>query len=152
MTISGRSFAVPALSLLLLILGAFGWGVFRKIQLDDTSSQFAIDVLQTTLETNSAESLISNAHDEWLSQMSAEEIDNYLATSLSGLGSLRALVSITGESSTPMVSIPGSSIDAHYIIDLQMEAAEAEAILDLRYENGSWRITAFGFESEVLMQ
>ena len=152
MTISGRSFAVFALSLLLLILGAFGWGVFRKIQLDDTSSQFAIDVLQTALETKSAESLISNAHDEWLSYMPAQEIDNYLATNLAGLGSLRAFISITGESSTPMVSMPGSSVDAHYVIELQMEAAEAEAILDLRYGNGGWRITAFDFESEVLMQ
>ena len=135
-----------------VILSLFAWGVYRKIQLDSGSSEFAISTLQPILVAGDSELLKSRAHTELLDAMAIDDLDYYLEVNLRLLGALQSIVSITGETDTPMISLPGSIVSANYIIEFEMENAPGQAILDLRYEDSRWLVTNFDFESQALMQ
>ena len=138
MAVSRSRATALILSLLFVVLGAFGWGVLRKIQLDNSSSELAVALLRDTLSSGSATALINYAHPEWLQLMPTDSISSYLENSVRRLGSLQSMSTITGESDTPLIPLPGSPIPATYAIELEMGSTPVSAELDMRYEDGQW--------------
>lgn len=140
------------IGLLFVTLAIFTWGAFRKIQLDDTSSETAIQLLETSLSSRTADSLIAAAHPDWLATMPAESIRSYLEYAINRLGNLEAMNSITGESTAGMLPVPGESLEASYVINLQMGDTTFDANLDLRQENGEWLISNLMLNAPMLME
>lgn len=152
MAVSRSRATALILSLLFVVLGAFGWGVLRKIQLDNSSSELAVALLRDTLSSGSAAELVSYAHPEWLQLMPASSISSYLENSVRSLGALQSMSTITGESTTPLIPLPGSPIPATYAIELEMGSSPVSAELDMRYEDGQWWLMNVVLNTPRLME
>ena len=141
-----------AIGLAFLILGAFAWGTLRKIQLDNGSSDLAIQLLQTSLTAGSAETLIDHAHPELLAFMPAQSFNAYIGAAVRNLGSLQEMSSISGASSAGMLALPNQTINASYVIELQLGETPVSAVMDLRYEDSQWWLLNLLLDTPQLMQ
>ncbi len=152
MSVSRSRFIPVVLGLLFLILGVFAWSAYRKIQLDDSSSDLIIQVLQSTLSSGSAEPVTSMAHPDWLSLMSAQSIASYIEASHLRLGPLQSMSSISGEAEVAIISLPGTAVDANYSIELQMGTNPVTVVAEMRYEDGQWWLLNLVLNSPFLME
>lgn len=152
MSVSRSRFITATLGLLFLVLSVFAWSAYRKIQLDGSSSELIIELMQSTLTSGSAESLISMAHPEWLALMPAQSITGYIESSHRSLGPLQSMSAITGESDVGIVSLPGSVVNANYAIDLQMGTNPVTVNAAMRFENGKWWLLDLVLDSALLME
>ncbi|MCG8414054.1 MAG: hypothetical protein MI746_07530 [Pseudomonadales bacterium] len=147
-----RSRSLPVvLGLLFLILGVFAWSAYRKTQLDNSSSDLIVEVLQSTLSSGSAEPVVSMAHSDWLSLMSAQSITGYIESSYRRLGPLQSMSSITGEADVGIISLPATAVNADYSIELQMGTNPVTAQAEMRYQDGQWWLTNLVLDSPLLM-
>jgi hypothetical protein len=140
------------IGLLFLVLAVFSWGALRKYQLDESSRETTVRLLEHALSNSSAEELVNHAHAQWLQSMPAESIRSYLNFAFDRLGPLQAMTSITGESTAGMLPDPGETVDASYIVTVVMGEAAFETEVDLRYENGQWLITNLFLNTPALME
>ncbi len=148
-----RSLVLPMMiGVLFLALALFAWGALRKIQLDNGSQETAITLLQTSFSNGSAEPILAAAHPDWLQTMPANSIRTYLLASMETLGPLQAMTSITGTSTAGVLPLPGQTIDAHYVVSMEMGSTAFETSIDLRYGDGEWLITNLMLNAEVLME
>lgn len=138
--------------LLFLVLAVFSWGALRKYQLDESSRETTVRLLEHALSNSTPDELIEQAHTEWLQTMPAESIRSYLNFAFDRLGPLQAMTSITGESTAGMLPNPGETVDARYTVNVVMGESSFETEVDLRYENGQWLITALVLNAPALME
>lgn len=148
-----RSIAIAALlATLFVVLAILSWGVVRKMQLDNGSQESAIALLERSFTNGTAEPLVAAAHPEWLQSMSASAIANYLQTSMEILGPLQAMTSITGTSTAGIVPVPGETVNANYVVNMEMGTTAFETTIDLRYSDGVWLVTNLVLNADALME
>lgn len=140
------------IGLLFLVLAVFSWGALRKYQLDESSREITVQLLEQALSTSSADELVNQAHAQWLQSMPAESIRSYLNFAFDRLGPLQAMTSITGESTAGMLPDPGETVDASYTVNVVMGDVAFDTQVDLRHENGQWLITNLVLNAPALME
>ena len=96
--------------------------------------------------------IIAAAHPEWLQAMPASSIRSYLETSMAVLGPLQAMTSITGTSTAGILPLPDETIEASYVVNVELGTTSFETNIDLRHNEGEWLITNLVLNADVLME
>ncbi|MFM1896004.1 MAG: hypothetical protein RLZZ385_1078 [Pseudomonadota bacterium] len=129
-----------AVSLLLV------WGILFKLEQDRASRELALAVVEATMGQWQADPLLAVAHPDLRGQMSDDDWQTYVE-SLSVLGPLQAMETISGAARVPLLPFLTSELTAEYRIDMRFAYAPAWATLSLRRETDAWWITDFTVRS-----
>ncbi|MEX0617820.1 MAG: hypothetical protein WDZ76_04285 [Pseudohongiellaceae bacterium] len=133
---------IISLLVLALVSLALAGGIGRKIHLDRSSHQMALEITESLFRERTLESLFRNGHSTLLQSTSEKQWQRYLDL-LGRLGSLDYIHSITGRTTVPLLPDRGREILAGYDIDVQFSNSAADIAIDLIYERGSWKVASY---------
>lgn len=150
MTRSIPSTLAVVAALLLALVAYLVWGILHRQQLDAQSSAVAIRVTEAVLERGDATTLIANAHPDLLEEMTAANLQAYLASVPARLGPLQAITAISGSSDFALLN-PGQTPAADYELQARFQRSEARIHLRLRRVDARWLISAFRVEAAALL-
>jgi|GEM_PF-6006179 len=142
------------LTVLVLILFttllSMGWVFWQQRTLNASGSDVAVNITQESLRTLSASAMLDIAHPQLLSEMTAEDLRDYLILVSSRLGALQTMVDIRGGITTTPLPVPGRAIDASFEIGLEFAASSAVAEIDLQHIEGQWKLVRFRIAAQRL--
>lgn len=143
---------LPGLIILLLVVAAaLAFSLWQQQNLEQRSSDIALQTVEEVLSTALADRLIERAHPRLLASLSAASLQRYIESIPARLGPLQVLSAIRGSVDRPPLSFTGNGSSASYSIDLEFtNEPAARAIVELEYNGASWQISAFRVESELL--
>ena len=149
--VNSRSRLVAAGFLILFIaVVVFGYSALQKIRLDESGSDFAINIAQQVYSSGTIEPMVAAAHPELTRRMTSPQWQSMLDSQLRTLGAMTAMTEIRGEAAVPMVTYPGQLISASYEIDIQFDSSLNTLFIELTRESSNWRITAFRLDAPLL--
>ena len=118
------------LLVLLLVIGALlSWGIAFKAQQDRDSRELSLRVTEAVFRHWQAQPLLEASHPSLRSQMTDAQWENQVI-SMSVLGPLQEIESITGTSNMPLLPFLAEQLTYRYQIGLQF--IYAPAVVDLR--------------------
>lgn len=129
-----------------LILGT---GVVRKLRLDDSSQEFALDITPRIL-TEGAEVQLTHSHSTFLQEQADAAVSKYLYVVTRVLGELTLLESVTGGANVPLLIFSDMAPTANYEIDVLFSGGPAKVNIELIYEMEKWLILGFEVESDMI--
>ena len=129
---------VGIIALAFVVLAAFAWGAVRKVQLDNSSSDFAVALLQESFSSGTGENLVASIHPTTGDSFPAELLSSQIQAALDIVGPFQSMNTISGESNSALIPLPGLEVKASYVIDLQLGETAVSAILDLQFIDAQW--------------
>lgn len=145
-----RSPLVIALIVISLLLFLFATGVWRQYSMNSAARSVTLRVVEDTLSSSSAQTLIEYAHPDLLASVPNESLNSYIASLPRTLGNLQALTTLTGGAEVALLPTSDSENVAQFRVGLEFEAGNAEAQVDLAQVDGQWRVTAYTVYSPLL--
>lgn len=146
-----RPVLIAGLILILLVaVASLGWGLFRKPQLDSSSSELAVTLTEAILSSGSTEQLLANAHPTLTQDTPIESFQALISVASFRLGAWNSLDTISGAATLPLLPFLGRAPTASYEIGLSYAVAPAKVVIDMVYEQDIWRVTSFILVSERL--
>ena len=136
--------------LLLLAVAFFGWGIYRKGRLDDSSRRLAVNTTESIFTDGNATQLVAHAHQSLLEQMPAAALEAYLDSVRRTLGTLDAIQTISGTSAVSLNPLSRAAPSADYEIELVFTGKPAKAKVTMIYQQGVWQFTDYNIESALL--
>lgn len=167
---SSKFIATSLLLLLILLIALFGQGVLRKVRLDASAQELAVEVTQAVLTERDPTALVSHGHTSLLAQLSPDTLASYITHVTNTLGTLQRIQSITGDSEVPLLPTAATPPSALYTLALlfeydptvvawrdesldeppPLETFTAVAEVSLGFYEKRWQITGFMIQSELL--
>ncbi|MDP6415147.1 MAG: hypothetical protein QGG54_09015 [Gammaproteobacteria bacterium] len=126
-------------------------GIFRKTRLDEASRQLAISTTEEIFSSASGNLLVQLAHPTLLAQRPAESLNALVGSVPRIMGSLESISLISGSSDVSLIPVNFSPPTANYEIQLTFGENRAAALMELVYEQGNWRFTAYRVDSPMLL-
>ena len=139
--------ALIAVSLLLVLLAT---GVWRQYTMTSAARSVTLRVVEDTLSTSSARSLIANAHPDLTASIPAEALDSYIAGLPRILGDLQALTTLSGGADVALLPFGSRASSAQFTVGLEFARGVAEVQIELLESDGQWRITSYNVFSPLL--
>ena len=136
---------------LVIIVAILAWGIFRKMTMDEASRQLAISTTEEIFSSASGNLLVQLAHPTLLAQRPAESLNALVGSVPRIMGSLESISLISGSSDVSLIPVNFSPPTANYEIQLTFGENRAAALMELVYEQGNWRFTAYRVDSPMLL-
>ncbi|MEQ8409810.1 MAG: hypothetical protein RKH07_16195 [Gammaproteobacteria bacterium] len=145
-----RSPLVIALIVISLLVVLFASGVWRQYSMDDAARTLTLRVVEDTLSSGTAQTLIEYAHPDLLTAIPAESLNAYVASIPRALGDLEALTTLSGGADIPLLPFGSTPSVAQFTVGLMFAEAPGEARITLTRLNEQWRVTSYDIASPLL--
>jgi len=149
MTKPNSVITVIVILLAIIAVAVLGTGVFRKMQLDSSSREFAAEVVPLVL-TRGVEALETYGHPDYLQQQPRESLIKYLYFVSLNQGELELVDSISGGSNVPLLIFSDQIPTASYALEVTFARGPATVEIELTYAGEAWQINAFEVVSEQM--
>lgn len=146
-----RNSLITATVLLVALLAVvvFGSAVMRKMRLDSSSREFAVEIAPQILAGN-AEFLELHAHPDLLQQQSNASFTHYLFVVSRNLGNLELMEAIRGAAVVSLLPFSDVEPTANYVLDVVFSQGAASIEMALVYTQDQWLVQAFEVVADQL--
>jgi len=140
-----------AISLLLVASAVLAWGIWQKTSLDKTSQTAVAEIIETAFRTDRYSQLVERALDAQINERPASELVRYVSALNRTLGSLEEISGVFGEAQVPLVNLSSTPTIANYEADLKFSAGPGILRITLHHIEGTWLMSRFLVESQLLL-